>query len=400
MRRVLFVFLISTLAASAQNGGTIESRYGIGELNLLATSRERGMGTVSVPLLSDYDISQSNPAAWTAVDGLRLETGLSFEQVYMSKSSSAVSSGAIKGFQFLVPLQEASRFRLVTGILPVSRSTYTAEGRANLDDEEYTVRYDGNGGLTMLRAGLAARVLPNLGVGASYQYYFGAIEQATELRFDDNKYFVSRQRRATSHSGSGFVFGAVWDGIRGLSIGASVAPAAKLSASRNLLMEFSTHDSTLLGASGSQDIPLLYTVGASWQLSNTVLLAAQYGLQDWTNAVMFDRKQNEAVRAYNLSVGVEWQPSKDVPGLRRHSGISYRFGLMLQQPYIDIEGDQRQEFYLTTGIGFPIFAGNRGDIALEYGNRGTNAGILGTRNVLRLSLAVSVGESWFIRRRD
>lgn len=400
MKRILLVFLLSISFASAQNGGTIESRYGIGELDLMSTARQRALGTVTSAVPTASDLSLTNPASWTSVTELRLQGGVSLEHIAISRGDAGVTNSAIKGFQFVMPIEETWRLRLGTAILPVSRSSYKTLTEGAVDGEQYTGTYEGSGGVSVFRAGLAFEPLPHLKFGAAYQYFFGTIEQDWELRFDNGVYFTSRQTRATRHSGSGLVLGLLYDGIRDVTFGFSMQPPADISASRNLLLQYSTADSILAGTSGTQDLPLLLHVGASWQMTEKLLLAAEYSTQDWTDATVFDRKQNVLGSSYKIGVGAEWYPYKDELGYRALGRTAFRLGFYMHQPYLSIGDETISEYFVTTGIGFPIFTSNRGDVALEFGWRGAESDQLGSQSIIRATFSISVGESWFVRKRD
>ncbi len=400
MKKTIFALLLCTSLASAQNGGTIESRFGIGELDLMVTSRQRGMGTAAAGLLSATDINSINPAAWSDVRELRLQGGMSFEHVTMSHSDNTVSSGAIKGFHFVMPLEESLRLRLGSAIMPVSRSVYKTLGSGTIEGEPYTVNYEGAGGISLFRAGLSAEPLAHVKIGAAYNYYFGNIDQNWELSFKNGLWYSARQTRATSHSGSGFLLGLLYDGIRDVSIGVALRTAAALNATRNLVYEYSTEDSTLTGASGTQDLPSMLSAGISWQMTDELLIAADYSRQDWTEAIMFEGKQSGQGVAYKWAVGAEWYPYKNDPEARTLSRTAFRLGFYLQQPYVAFDNQSGTEQFITAGVGFPIFGSNRGDIAVEYGWRGSETQSLGTQNILRLTLFVTVGEPWFVRSQD
>ncbi|MCZ7557302.1 MAG: hypothetical protein M5R41_12955 [Bacteroidia bacterium] len=387
-------------SAVAQNGGTVESRFGIGELNSLSTARQRGMGGSGVALQSEYDVSQANPATWTGINQLRLTTGMTFEHIALSKTSNGVSTGSIKGFQFVLPLEETFRLRLSAGVLPYSRSEYSAIGTQSLGDEKYSVLYNGSGGLSLFRAGIAFAPIDRISIGAAYQYYFGTLEQSWELNFENSGYFSGSQRRSTNHSGSGFTFGLHYRGPEGISIGAAISPKVSLAASRSMVFSYSTFDSTVSGASGSQELPLEFRLGAGWQMNDELLVAAEYSAQDWTDAMVFDQKQSQLGAAYTLGVGFEWQPFLRQVDARILSKTVFRFGVAMTQRYTSLEDDRDREFMFTTGTGFPIFGSSRADLAISYGWRGSDTAPLGSQQVVRVSLGVSVGESWFIRNRE
>ncbi len=400
MKKLIIAFLLLTSIAGAQNGGTVESRYGIGELDLMVTARQRGMGSTAAGLQSATDINTINPAAWSSIQELRLQGGMSLEYITISRSSDVAKSGAIKGFGFVFPLEESMKLRLGSAIMPVSRSDYATVSRGSINDEAYTISYEGAGGLSLFRAGLSAEPLPHVKIGAAYNYYFGNIDQNWELRFDNGSWFTSRQTRATSHNGSGFLLGLLYDGMKHLSIGASLQTAAQLNASRNLVLEYSTQDSTLTGASGKQDLPMAIDIGIAWEMTDELLIAADYRRQDWTEAIMFDGKQTGQGEAYKFAVGAEWYPYKNDLDARTLSRTAFRLGFYMQQPYLAFENYKATEYFITAGAGFPIFGNNRGDIALEYGSRSSDSPLLGTQNIMRASFSVTVGESWFIRKTE
>ncbi len=400
MKRIFLFLFLSVTVATAQNGGTIESRYGIGELDNMATARQRAMGSVTTGIASGYDLSLTNPASWSSVTELRLQGGFTYEYLSISKADAGTSSGAIKGFQFVLPLEESWKLRVATAMLPVSRSSYATSAEGSVDGESYTGTYEGSGGISQLRFGASIEPLPHVQVGIAYQYYFGTIDQDWELKFHNGVYYSALQTRATSHSGSGILAGLQYDGIQGLTLGVSVQPETQLRASRNFVLQYSTEDSILTGESGTQDLPMQLYVGASYQVTEKLLVAAEYSTQDWSEALIFDRKQKQLGKQYKIGVGAEWYPYKNELGYRTLSRTALRLGFYTQQPYLTISDEAATEYFLTAGIGFPIFGSSRGDFALEYGWRGSEDDLLGKQDIIRASISVSVGESWFIRRSD
>ena len=142
------------------------------------------------------------------------------------------------------------------------------------------------------------------------------------------------------------------------------------------------------------------SAGVSWNVTDALLFATDYSVQDWTEAIMFDGKQNGQGEAYKWAVGAEWYPYKNDLDARTMSRTAFRLGFYLQKPYMEIDNNTDTEYFITAGAGFPIFGSNRSDVALEYGWRGSDAQLLGTQSILRLSVSVTVGESWFKRKND
>jgi len=394
---VAALFLLAA-AASAQTGGTVESRFGIGELAFQTSGRGMGMGAVSAPLRFADDVNSSNPAAWSSVNELRLQGGVSYDYVTFSNNSAEIRDAIIEGFQLVFPAEDKYRTRFVAGLMPVSRSYYdlVAYGKTSLD-EPYTIHYRGSGGLSLFRFGASVQPLPFLQIGAAYQYYFGTIEQEWEATFSNDSYYPSFQQLATSHSGSAFLLGFMLEPVEGLSVGGSLNTAAALRTSQNMKLQFSTQDSILTGASGTRDYPLQWQAGIGYQLLDQLLVAADYSYQDWTNATEGDGQQSSLTSTYKLGAGLEWFPWKGDIASRSLSQLAIRFGFFHKKNYVAVGGVDVKEYMFTTGFGFPIFGSSRGDIALQYGWQGSAEDRLGRRDILRLVASISFGEKWFTR---
>jgi hypothetical protein len=402
MRRTLVLLLLLASAASAQNGGSILSRFGIGDLDPALTSRQRGMGGAASALESQHDISLSNPAQWTGINGLRLQGGGLFEFEQYSKGSNlAYGSTIIKGFKFALPIEESTRLRLVTGFLPVSRVGYELRGTGTVSGETYRADYTGSGGVSQFSFGAAFKPASFLSLGASYRFLFGTIEREQHVVFDNTTLFGSTQRQTTSHNGSGFTVGALVafpSLLEDLSIGVSVSPAMSLTATRNYTFRYSTHDSTVAGETGTQDIPLRFSVGVSQRIGKRLLAAIDFSSQDWNNAIVFDGVPGNLTATTRFGAGLEWQNNDpDLPTAAARA-VFFRLGFYQQTGYALLDGEKEKDTFITLGAGVPILGINRVDGALEIGWRGSADQTLGSRMLVRFALSVSVGESWFVRR--
>ena len=387
------------MTASGQNGGSILSRYGIGDLSSGMTARQRGLGGIVTPLSSEQDINQINPAAWTTVQGLRLQGDLHYEfEDYSKNSNLSIGSTGISGLQFCIPVQEELRSRIVFGFVPYSRVGYNLQGKGQTLEDKYTVDYVGSGGLSLIRLGSAIRPLPFLNIGAAAQFFFGNINQEWDVAFESGDRFFSKQSRSTNYHGLGFTLGTQVTVGDNFQIGIAYEPKVTLSGSQDLRFQYITHDSTMDGASGELEVPSRISAGATYFVSSQLMLGADIQMQDWKNAKIFDGPQAELGRSMRIGAGLEWVPGRDEfqGGFWRRA--AYRVGVYSRENYARLNGVSENEFFLTLGMGIPIHAQNRADVAVEYGWRGSEDSLLGKRTLLRLSLSLSVGESWFVRR--
>jgi hypothetical protein len=402
MRKIVItLFLLSLQCATAQNGLTVASRFGIGELDLAITARQRGMGSVSVPLLSLYDISRSNPASWSSIAAMRLQGELSFESVSVDAPSSYTAHDVqLKGFQFSIPLEDDLALRLVSGVLPYSRVSYAVKVSEQQPEsqKQFTSLYEGTGGVTMFHLGSAFRPFTWLRFGFDYQYYFGTIDHYWNVDFTDENYFNSVQTRSTTHSGSSVNIGLIFQPMDEFTFGVSFRTKATLRASQNVTVTYSSGDSSLAGASGIQDLPQTIRFGVGYRPFNNLLVAADYQNEDWSQAVIFDAVPKELGASNKLGIGLEWQPSSDERSASVLEKTFWRLGFYSSTSYLHLGSQSQKEYVVSVGAGAAIFGQNRTDLALEYGWHDAVGATLGKRSMLRLSVSVNIGEAWFVRR--
>ena len=396
------VILITLLAgvASAQNGTSPLARYGIGELHEFTTVRGRGMGSVSAALPSMYDISQSNPALWSQLKNIRLQADMNFELEDFTIGSTEFSntSARIRSLHLSFPVSEDYGVSIVGGFSPLSRADYEIQGRAQEGAEDYTVTYIGTGGISSFRVGTSFKPLSSLYIGASFRYYFGTIDQRWDIEFDNNAFYPTAERRSTSHTGSGYTLGVYYDGLKPLTAAFAISPEVALNGSRNFTYEYSTGDSTAEGASGEVTIPTRMTASLGYKVDGNWLVGLQYNMQDWQNAIIFDKKQNQLGNAYKIGGGVEWIPGEAPENEQDYwQHIAVRLGFSMAENYVQIDGEARSVSMISAGFGFPIIGNNRADLALEYGWSGSDSSPAGSQSIIRITLGVSAGEAWFKR---
>jgi hypothetical protein len=68
--------------------------------------------------------------------------------------------------------------------------------------------------------------------------------------------------------------------------------------------------------------------------------------------------------------------------------------------YLNVKGEAINEYFVTGGVGFPIFftptSEARINVSLEYGIRGTTANALQKDSLTRLTISLNGSDTWFI----
>ncbi len=399
IRYAFFTIVVLTSCLHAQNGSTVLSRYGIGELSLGMTVRQTGLGSIAAPVLSSYDINQVNPAGWTTLRATRIQLQVSVEQTSTAFGNTNTSrlTSAIQGLQLAVPLLPKHGITFVLGFLPVSRINYKIHKTTMVDDQPADAKYTGTGGLSLVRFGSSYRPVSWLHLGASFEYLFGSLSRVAAVDFSSANYHDTNQELVISHGGARGTLGFVLSALPGLNVGASVSTASRITEDRTLQLSYVDRDTTLKTGTGKFDIPASFHVGVTYQLGARWMIGTEYSGQDWSATVHDNPEQYRLRNMYTIAAGIEYQPSSDLAA-SFFDRFAYRFGTYYRATNVEINGNAITETFITTGFGFPIGTYTRGDIALSYGWRGTRDAPTGYDSIFRVYFSISAGELWFQTR--
>lgn len=101
---------------------------------------------------------------------------------------------------------------------------------------------------------------------------------------------------------------------------------------------------------------------------------------------------------YKLALGAEYLPSLMSGGYVQH--IRYRVGGFYNRSYLNIRGNDLNEYGVSCGFGFPL----RNDksivnLSFEYVNRQGSPSKLIKEDFFRISLGITFNEMWFWQRK-
>lgn len=406
---VAAVFISSDLFAG---GGSVYTRYGVGDLKFSQTARRLAFGEGGIAL-ADYDyMNNLNPASIYQIKMTRFETGLDFNGYNISDNSTNVFYNQLyfSGFKFGVPIDKDYGISFVTGLEPYSRVNYEIlQNDSSAYVDPYKVTYKGTGGVSKFYFGLSYRFPFDVAVGANFEYYTGKIEHQSNIEFQSSSSFRNAAfSKDYIYTGVGFTFGLLTgdlshlfgiNEISNLRFGLSYSNAVNIST--DTVSNSSTSGS--LGSSlsynegyGKTYLPERIGIGASFKINNSYLILLDYFYQPWSKYKFHD-KQLEYYKDLNrFSLGIEYK--KDAT---KYSSflelIALRGGLSYQQSQYTFDGSDINELSFYTGLSIPIGFENTIDLAFQYGKRGTTDNNLLSENIYRFSVSFSFGELWFIR---
>jgi len=413
-QRISWTFIALSMLATASvladnTGGSSYSRYGFGDLRYFSTSRAMGMGGAGIAVLSNQAIDRSNPALWSRINRTRFSGSAMYEGFSSSddNGSTYLSKTHVGALSLAIPIERDYGITLSAGVAPYSKVNYNIVTPASAANLNYTLRYKGDGGLSLAHLGLSGSIGTDVHLGAKLNYYFGSINYTTTQTFSTSAYTTAEVLRATRYSGLGSTFGAVYSGLRNilhLEEGTALNLAAVFTASSNPTtseQRISTFNSgtvvandTISLADGTVKFPYSVIVGLAYQ-SDRFTIASDFTWQNWSEMTVNGVGNPDLRDSYRFGIGMEFLPKKEfsAPFTQR---LAYRAGLFYNASYYNVRNTPVNEFGITAGFGIPVFGDTRLGIAAEYSFRGTTDLQLQKDRILRISFTLDIGELWFV----
>jgi hypothetical protein len=407
--RTISRYLILLLVVSATRldaGGSIYSRYGIGDLLSFHGTRSYAFGGASAGLIGDGFINLLNPAGMARIRHTRFASGFEFTQ-FQSKTdigSAKYGLGSFQGAAFAIPVDTAEGIVVSLEATPFSSVRYAISRIDTSSSAASHQSYYGSGGISILAIGSSVSLTNNLQAGAKVIYYFGRTRQYVVLDFDNASYTDGQFDRIRYYSGLGYSVGLLGESIGDLigipdlqkfTMGISFQGPVGLEIREE---EYLSVLDTTNKAKGTLELPYTLTVGGSYLLGGRYLFAADYSTQAWGSSKVFGTVPNEFRNASFLAGGVEILPEQG--GGNFLTRTAYRLGLYHSSSYIQLQGNAITETGFTAGLGIPIAQDTRLDLGLQIGLRGTMSSSLQKDTILRFSVGFSASEVWFMQFAD
>lgn len=402
-------FVAFTLPIWAENGmNSPYTRYGFGQLSTLEVGANKGMSGTGIGLQNNSQINLLNPASYASVDTLTflMDIGVSLHNTNFAEGDVKMNARNTT-FDYL-----AMQFRLMPnlgmtiGIMPFSNIGYNFSNTQIIRDDEdglisTTNRYYGNGGLRQVITGLGWRPFKNFSVGANFSYLYGEVYHYVYNQYNESSISTRTKQYLADISTYKADFGAQYQAHFGKSrvtLGATYQLGHSID-NDTYIIDMIGANSTITSSdtlrSTPMSVPSGYGIGLSYTYDSRLTVAADYSVQQYGVTEFFGMKGADSQR---ISVGVEYIPENITRNLFRRA--RYRAGFHISTAHYYVE-DQLgpTEYGATVGIGLPIMNkwGSKSivNISGQAVHVRPNAPGMITENYLRLSIGLSLNESWF-----
>jgi hypothetical protein len=168
----------------------------------------------------------------------------------------------------------------------------------------------------------------------------------------------------------------------------------------NLIVRDTLQNTSRVGV--AMNIPMGWSAGFHWGINRRWQWMGDGGQTSWSR-FRFADATDSLNNSWFVRSGFQFTPAWDrYKGDSRLKSIRYRMGLRFQKGPVAIMGQSIDELGLSLGMGIPvrrILSQPMLHASLEVAQRGTlNQGLV-REQMIRLSLGLTLNDTWFIKRR-
>ncbi|MCO5725695.1 outer membrane protein transport protein [Robiginitalea marina] len=410
------ILCFATYGVSAQNGTVSPySFFGIGDLKSVRTVDNQMMGGLGI-YTDSIHIHLNNPAslgklgltAYSAAFShkeLRLET-------FTEEQNSSVSNLEYLAVALPIKSQQAA---IGFGLKPFSSIGYslvneTTDSQGSL----VTSEFNGRGGLNQVYLSAGFRVLPDLHVGATVNYFFGNLETA-RLQLVEDVVFGTQDLRQSEVSGFDFNYGLTYTpsfgkhtlftslrvNTRGNLVSKNNQQIGSVVASTLRPIEVIEVDLDRLNLRNTEiKIPTTTSIGLGYGQDKRWFVGAEYSFQKYSDFVntFLEQDNTEYEDASSYALGGFFIPDYNSFD-SFFNRVVYRAGVRLDNTGLVVNDKPLENFGITFGLGLPISADfSNLNIGFELGRRGTTMNDLVRESYFKVSVGLAFNARWFLKR--
>lgn len=378
------------------------------------------LGGTSFGIRSSSYVNHSNPASYTSFDttSFLFEGGVYSQSATLKTLTASQKStySSIGPVFFGFPITR--RIKASFGLIPYSSVGYKIAEQTSLETLPDSLTpvsniYDGSGGINNAYLGLGYAISRNLSIGVNADFLFGTIRRNSTSYFPELAYAQSyRETTTIKINDFNFNFGLQYTAKLGknkhLTLGFVYAPALNINASNDTLANmvsaanpetiiYEVSQSSMLN--GKIKMPKSIGGGFSLEKDDKWLVAGDVYWQNWAQFNMFG-KSDSLQNSLRASLGIQLIPNAtDFNNYFKR--IRYRFGVSVNDTYLQLNGKQISDFGMSFGLGFPVRKSQSDaskafiNFGVEFGKRGTTDLNLIKEDYVRIILSMSLYDFWF-----
>ena len=404
------LILLSSSAIAQNSTSSPYSYYGLGELSSNNTGNSIAMGGTSLAYKGKQVFNFQNPAALAEVDSLRFifNVGLGVKFTELSQRSLSDNFNDYNLTRLAFGFKITPRYSTAFSISPYSNLGYEITEREKvIGSDVYLDRFlEGSGGLNQLTWSNGVKITKDLSLGLNLAYLFGNNARSETVVLESSSTYVYINNNKLISKGIYLNLGAQYQmdlGKYDLTLGAKYQP--KLGVSAKQIVEVTNYSSAGVGSvvydntnKGTFDVPETYGIGFGLSQNKHLWVGGDYLFEKWSDTKVF-KKDNDLRDRSKFSLGMEYN-ANDGYARTFFKKMTYRFGGFYDTGYITIEDEEINTMGLSLGFGIPM-AKDAGiiNVAFEYGTSGTNKNSLVREDFSRITIDISLFETWFFKRK-
>jgi len=402
---IIAALLITTEVFSS--GGSLYTRYGLGDIYDDYSARRFGMGGLGIAMTDKDYLNYLNPAGLTDLNLIRFETGMFYtgENMHDNSSSTYNANTFFSGFMFGIPIKHDLGITANFGVVPITNVHYAiTQAGTDTNFSTHTMNYSGDGGISKIFLSTSYRLPLDISLGVSFDYYTGKIDYNSAITFESTSDFTDASySKQYSYHGLGYTAGLISTdfakilgigGIKNLRFGVTYTSSVPLRCDSVISLSSSTGTTETALGSSTVNLPYKFGVGLAFLVKDRYQFTLDYLYQPFSqltfNGVSFPYMQDYK----KMSVGFEYRN----PDFRVSSfwdQIMLRGGLSYEQSQYIFNGTSINQVSVYTGCSIPLGSDNALDLGFQYGRRGTTDNNLLQENIFKFAVSFSLGELWF-----
>lgn len=396
---IIFIVILLINSPLFSQGGSNYSIFGVGELNHINGAKYDALGGTSVAFPHATGINLSNPAMWSENTDTRIQLGYKFNQSLVSNETQNLyqNNGGLDGLLTLFNLDTAMGASVSMGFYSYTNVnslistpvTVTANG----ETLSGVTTYEATGGITRVYFGFSIKPIDMLAIGAQVFGNTGLIKNSTQSVFYEDNAFTTYTEANDGLGGTGLRFGLMLEPISNLRLGAFYEPSTTLSVENDLTFGSSLVDDTTFSSSAEYDLPSTLGLGVSY-LTGKFIFGLDFQTSDYSTFTYntFDNIQYSTYNSYSLGIQ---RIGNNSPSAKGFDTWGYSLGASFKNHYFQVNGLAIDEFSGSFGFTIPIRGTAELDAAFTIGQRGTTDSGLIKESFGKLSLNISIGDTWF-----